>query len=152
MFVRSDWAYSPLPLIQITPTAELYALYIYLRHATPFQEMYVFHTDCAYVANSCREKTRAQLTCGRAVNALLWSRIFRFAKETAFLLVHLIKVKAHLKLHSSQGQNTKLCIIGNGYADKEAKLGVEKHPGSARQRKAISSGSFHPLYALWRAH
>lgn len=39
-------------------------------------------------------------------------------------------VKAHLKLHRDQHQYTRLCVVGNGYADKGAKWVRKKHPGS----------------------
>lgn len=45
-----------------------------------------------------------------------------------FLAHSSLMVKAHLKLQSSQGQYTKLCIIGK----------VSAQPGSERQRKAVS--------------
>ena len=56
--VKDSWAYGPLPtLVQSTPIAELYAFYMYLSHAAPFEGMSIFHSDCSYVVDSWREKT-----------------------------------------------------------------------------------------------
>ena len=52
ILVRSAWASGPLPTkVHATPTAELYALYMYLRHAAPFEGLYIFHSDCSYVVD-----------------------------------------------------------------------------------------------------
>ena len=49
---KGAWAYGRLPtLLQATPAAELYAFFMYLKHCAPYQGMYVFHSDCAYVTH-----------------------------------------------------------------------------------------------------
>lgn len=45
---------------------------------------------------------------------------------TAAKTARVIKVKAHQTLRQDMGQDQKLCVIGNNYADKRAKWGVEK--------------------------
>ena len=78
------------------------------------------------------------MTSGWACNASLWSRVCELADEIGTDLIKVVKVKAHAKLHSSMGQYEKLCVVANGYADKGARWGADKHPGSAEQRKVFS--------------
>jgi len=59
---KSAWKFGPVhTLVQATPTAELYALVLYLRHDVPFEGMYVFHIYCSHVVDSCNQKAKAQI-------------------------------------------------------------------------------------------
>ena len=96
--------------------------------------------DCSYVVDSWNFTNKSQLTCGWAVNATLRERIFELAEDIGEEHIFVSKVKAHRKLHRHHDQYTRLCIAGNGFADKCAKWGVGRHTGSGDMRKFIASG------------
>lgn len=130
--VKSALAFGPLPtLLQDTPTSELCAFYIYLRHCAPYEGLYVFHSACSYVVDDWNKKCSSRLVSGWARNCMLWARIYELFHKIGEDLVREGMVKAHLKLGSGMGQYDKLCVVDNGYADKRAKWGVDKHPSSA---------------------
>ena len=97
--VRSAWAFGPLPTrVQATPTAELYALYMYLRHAAPFEGLYIFHSDCSYVVDGWISRCRSQLVSGWNHCCSLWTRIYELADEIGEEAIRVVKVKAHQTL------------------------------------------------------
>ena len=140
LLVKSAWAQGPLPLrVQSTPGAELYALYVYLKHAIPYQGMYVFHSDNSYVVDSFNHKTKHCLCNGWVVHANSWTRFFEIIDDIGRDHVYVLKVKAHTKLHDGMTQYEKLCVIGNDLADKGAKAGVEYHPVNTTLREHVKN-------------
>jgi len=136
--VKSAWAQGPLSLrVQSTPGAEPYGFYMYLKHAIPYQGMYIYHSDSSSVVDSFNHKTRHCLCDGLVVHANLWIRIHALIDDIGRDLVYCHKVKAHTKLHDDMSQYQKLCVIGNDLADKGSKAGVEYHPVNELLRKHI---------------
>ena len=112
---------------QVVPLAELMALLIYLRHAVPGVDgMYVFHTDCAYVAEG---PSRGRHTCcnGWALYADIWQQVFDKFDDLGFSCVRIVKVRAHRSLASATDDVDRHHIAGNAAADLAAKRGAAMH-------------------------
>jgi len=124
--VGAAYAAAPL-LVQTTPGAEAYAVYLVLEMATvPLR----LHTDCADVVAGF-ERGRAWACDPRRAQAAIWCAIWTLLEE--FTLgeggVTILKVAAHTTAADVRaGRITRFARAGNARADQLAKMGAALHP------------------------
>lgn len=80
------------------------------------------------MVDSWSQKGRSQLVSCWAKNCSLWARIYELVDEIGEDLISVVKVTAHARLRNDMCQYEKLCVEGNGFVDKAAKWGLDKHP------------------------
>eukprot|EP00973_Karenia_brevis_P009339 1263998-Karenia_brevis.AAC.1 len=62
-------------MMTMVPLAEVFALLVYLRHAIPTCGIYMYVTDCAYVADGF-SKGREAMTNGWAAHPNIWAEVY----------------------------------------------------------------------------
>ena len=105
----------------------MYAFYMYLCYAHPYEGKYTFYSDSAYLVDGFLEP-RYLVCSGRAVHADLWQLIHGKVDDLGSEVVELSKVAAHRSIRSAEHMYDSLKILGNARADELAKRGAGVHP------------------------